>query len=504
MIISFQLKAQKESNYWYFGYHAGLNFNTSPPTVLTDGAIYTDEGCASISSHSGKLQFYTDGITVWNRKHNVMPNGIGLDGNASSTQSGVIVPFPDNPRYYYIFTTDCQEHHLIYGLRYSIVDMEANGGLGDIISKNNLLLTPACEKVTAIKHGTKRAYWLIAHKWNSDSFFTFYIDNNGVNIKSVISEAGTIMEPNGSDWGPAAGYLKASPNGNKIALGNNTGGLFEVFDFNDTTGVISNGFSFTNYANAYGLEFSPNGRFLYASSEYGFESTIKQYDLFAGSTNDIIYSGITLQHYTDPKQGTNAELQLGPDSQIYVTRLGISMLDIIKRPNLQGIDCQYTINGLSLNTGICRLGLPNLIKSYVIPEPFYYDDTCLNGITHFYIPDSGYIDSAWWNFDILSHNKSDSATGLSSNHQYTKPGIYTVRVTEFVGGVKVNFSRTLNITSPSIPQYNFFGHDSLICDSTTVLKAYAQNGIYKWQDGSTDSFYVVSRPGLYKVIITTP
>jgi hypothetical protein len=41
-------------------------------------AISYQEGCATISNSSGQLLFYTDGITVYNRNHQVMPNGTGL------------------------------------------------------------------------------------------------------------------------------------------------------------------------------------------------------------------------------------------------------------------------------------------------------------------------------------------------------------------------------------------------------------------------------------------
>src|SRR6266487_6065397 len=104
VLISFSLSAQKEGYIWYFGYNAGLDFNYgSPPKVLTDGQVHAYEGCATISTKFGKLLFYTDGITVWDRTHQAMPNGKGLLGNNSSTQSGIIVPYPGNANLYFLF-----------------------------------------------------------------------------------------------------------------------------------------------------------------------------------------------------------------------------------------------------------------------------------------------------------------------------------------------------------------------------------------------------------------
>lgn len=97
--------AQKENNIWYFGNESGINFNTTPPTVLTDGKMNAYEGCASVCDDTGKLLFYTDGSYVWNKNHLLMPNGKQLDGGNSSSQSVIIVKKPGSSFIYYIFTT---------------------------------------------------------------------------------------------------------------------------------------------------------------------------------------------------------------------------------------------------------------------------------------------------------------------------------------------------------------------------------------------------------------
>ena len=64
MSFTSTVRAQGEANIWYFGNNAGLDFNTNPPTPLTNGALNTSEGCASVADKNGALVFYTDGITV--------------------------------------------------------------------------------------------------------------------------------------------------------------------------------------------------------------------------------------------------------------------------------------------------------------------------------------------------------------------------------------------------------------------------------------------------------
>ncbi|MGE5944116.1 MAG: hypothetical protein ACM31G_07235, partial [Flavobacteriales bacterium] len=152
--------AQKEANIWYFGHNAGLDFNSGSPAVITDGKLVTEEGCATISNKDGQLLFYTDGMTVWNRNHNIMINGTGLKGHFSSTNSAIIVPKPDFPDIYYIFTVDSEAG--ANGLQFSEVDMSLDGGMGGVTSsKNNFLFARTTEQVTAIKSPLSNSYWVV-------------------------------------------------------------------------------------------------------------------------------------------------------------------------------------------------------------------------------------------------------------------------------------------------------------------------------------------------------
>lgn len=76
---------------WYFGNYIGLNFNTQPVTLLLDGRVGNNETdsepAASICDMDGNLLFYTDGLTVWNREHEVMPGGSGLWSSSTARRS---------------------------------------------------------------------------------------------------------------------------------------------------------------------------------------------------------------------------------------------------------------------------------------------------------------------------------------------------------------------------------------------------------------------------------
>ena len=101
LFIGIQTFSQKQANIWYFGQGAGVDFNFSPPRALTDGQLYTLEGCSTFSNPDGELLFYSDGTTVYDKSHNIMNYtngnpGNNLLGNSSAAQSGMIIPKPLN------------------------------------------------------------------------------------------------------------------------------------------------------------------------------------------------------------------------------------------------------------------------------------------------------------------------------------------------------------------------------------------------------------------------
>ena len=229
--------SQKESANWYFGDFAGLDFNSNSPVPVLNSQLFTKEGCATISDRNGSLLFYTDGITVWDRRHQVMPNGAGLLGHISSTESAIIVPKPGCSLSYYIFTVDKPSYFLsedepIDGVNYSEVDLSLNNGFGDVVdgSKNSHLITydtnnseqseyKCSEKITAVSHSDGASIWVITQFINK--FYAFKIDGNGVNEAPIISTVPETIFILINDDGiniSAIGYLKASPNGKKIAM----------------------------------------------------------------------------------------------------------------------------------------------------------------------------------------------------------------------------------------------------------------------------------------------
>ena len=374
--------AQSEAANWYFGYNSGIKFNQSNNSIssLNNGELNTNEGCATISDSSGNLLFYTDGTTVWNKNHGVMQNGLGLYGDSSSTQSAIIVPKPNDPDIYYIFTVDnhgFDDSHL--GLNYSAVDITLDGGLGGITTKNINLLRECSEKITAVlKDCITKSIWVVSFSSeNGDfpshtTFHAFEVNDSGVNTTSIKSTFPLNVNEH-------RGYLKLSPDGKKMACANVDNGLY-IYDFDSTSGKASNQkelyFNSTS-GNSYGLEFSPNSKLLYVhtSNDYfdredpslneipsNHRSLLIQYNLLA---TDIQGSAVTI----DDRELYRGGLQLGPNGKIYralsaTYTQGLGYLGAINNPNVIGTGCNYQHNAISLSPNTSSQGLPPFIQSF--------------------------------------------------------------------------------------------------------------------------------------------
>ena len=352
------LSAQKEGNIWYFGKGLGLDFNGDEPQLLKDGAMFTDEGCASISDHKGNLLFYTDGRKVWNQKHEVMPNGEDLMGHISATQSAVIIPKPRSRSTYYIFTVDAAENEFKNGLSYTEINMVADNGYGAVKIKNIPLAAPTCEKVTAVVHENQKDFWVITHEWGTDRFFAFLVTERGVDIVPYVTSVGSKIK--GDDLVNGSGYLKASPNGKRLALTIYSENRVELYDFDNSTGEVSNRIKLPKTADlAYGVEFSPDSDKLFVGS---FKTgVIEQYDLL-----DYNQSAISKSRHIIRKEGRYnlGALQLGPDGRIYTTNLHGNYIGVIQNPNDYGTRCRTRDHYIRIGKDQGRLGLPTFIQTY--------------------------------------------------------------------------------------------------------------------------------------------
>lgn len=446
-----ELNSQHQNNNWYFGRNAGISFNTTLPSPI-QSELYTAEGTAVISDPIGNLIFYTDGITVWDRNHDTMPNGIGLLGGNSSTQSALIVPLPFSFSKYFIFTTE--DHLSNGGLSYSMVDMELNNGLGDIVSdtKNTPLLDQTSEKVTSVLHENGHDVWVLTHTRSSSDFFAYLVTESGINLTPIISSLGSLY-PGDAFAGP----IKPSHNGLKLVASNTLHNIVDMFDFNTATGELANFYNINAllppFRQIYGIEFSPNDSLLYVSTTQG-DNIIYQIH--------IASEFVTILNPPD-LHNPYGSLQLGPDNKIYMARGSAQFIDVIHQPDLLGANCDYQEQIVNFPKNIlCFAGLPSYcVYSFFLPNTqILGNDTTL---------------CAGGSFDLsIDISKDCAPINLTWNDGSTElirtidqPGTYWVDIESICG----NLTDTIQIDFvPCLPivHYDLEGCESYMSNGTNM------------------------------------
>ena len=493
LTISQFVFSQKEANIWYFGAYAGLNFNSGKPKVLSNGRLENHEGSAVMCNPEGKLLFYTNGILVWDSIHDVMPNSWYLSGHPSSTQAVIIVPKPGNNRIFYIFTTWAAEllENPKFGFMYSELDMDLNSGKGDIVkSKMNILITtPSCEKLTAVKHANGKDYWVLIHKFNSDTIYSYLVNKNGINLKPVKSTTGVIIKGNKNN---AAGQMKISPDGKKIGCSHlsDSTNLNIVADFNTYTGKISNVWQFPGIY-SYGFEFSKSSKYIYITESIA--GKLLQYDLKTGSQKAFIAS----KKIIDTGYRYCWSLQLAPDDKIYLIEGGSYTLHVIHAPDSAGKNSRVQKDYIKLGPPhYTKLGLPNFIVTYLQKATFNVTKTCINDSTLFSISSENSPDSVNWDFgDPNSGSNNFSTKKMNVAHVYKTSGKYSVKLDYYLKGNIYSCYLDL-IISPL--EKSFLGKDIVICRDTTLTISSLKNYVsYYWNIGNKTKTVTVSKPGLY-------
>jgi PKD repeat protein len=489
LFFQFVSTAQNEARKWYFGYNAGLDFSTSPPTVLTNGALYTDEGCATISDPSGNLLFYTDGSTVWNASHVTMANGTGLFGNSSTTQSALIVRQPGSANIFHIFTLDAGGAG---DLCFSTVNMSLASGSGSVITKNILLASNMTEKLTGAKHCNGIDYWVITHEDATNNFKSFLVTPAGVSVTPVISATGP------TNVG-GLGTMKSSPNGKMLASSRNLPSpgnpvTSDVFNFDQTTGQVSFQYSLYTGLVSYGCEFSPNGTKLYIAG-YDMNLTsfnLAQFDMCAGSA-----TAVSASMYTMSTTNIIGAMQVAPDGKVYCARIGEQIIGVINNPNSSGALCNFVEQGLSIAPNVCQLGLPNFAIAYT-PSLSPFTHTVISCQTATFNAPSiaqtftiigcasnGYsVTGLNWNFGDPGSGAANTSTFVNPQHTFTSAGTYTTTfiINYSCGGGSDTIKQVVNITNTA-PSLSVSGSFT-VCKGEKRIYTVSGANTYTWNNNA--------------------
>jgi len=375
------LAQNKSGNLWVFGAGRAATatfIDTNRPVLIPrfpNGPLYHWHGHSNIcDSSTGKLLFSCNGMIMYDSNCVMMDNGDSLVPfgaythnafpNGMHTQNSLILP-KSNSGLYYVFipTVSDSLYNAIWGpqigdraafdlLLYHIVDINANGGLGKVISKNNVLLKGVeMQKIgmMACRHANGRDWWLVKQgRYDTNEVYRFL-------VKPDTIEGPWIQTFSAPHYSPRdlTGQAAFSPDGKKYAFVHALTQQLFMADFDRCTGELLNPklfnvpidttpstdpkYKYDSLLN--GVCFSPNSQFVYISkrwNQYQFEfnepdSSLAWYHIIQGPDTSMQ----KFQWYSS--------LHRGVDGRIYIGNFGgqYKQMSVIDKPDIKGVGCSF-------------------------------------------------------------------------------------------------------------------------------------------------------------------
>ncbi len=459
--------SQREDYHWLLGYKS---FKPSPDTswgrcefIFSDTSLKIvkthniinklDFTNASISDSSGHLLFYTNGLEVYDKNYNIMPNGDDLnpgtyaDNNEAIgyTVNGgaLILPWPEHKDYYFIF------HHTIDvdtrvwdwhagNMLTTLVNMNLNNGLGDVVYKNKSVYKDNLTygALTACRHSNGRDWWILCPYYTGKKMFIFLLDPNGLNIFKI--------QDFPFELSPGSGQSVFSPDGKKYSFIHFADDYREFFlcDFDRCTGEISN-FNYSQIPkfDLCGVAFSPNNKYLYlATGVFLYQLDMNDSDPFKSKIQIDSIDGF--QSFPQfPSYFTF--MQLAPNGKIYICNgRGPKYLSTIEQPNLKGKACNLRQHNISIvanstipNFPYFRLGAmegstcDTLARGRLPIADWNGKKDSLNHL-RFDFTDQSLYEVREWNWDFGDFSSTDNKSNLQNpNHTFSKDGMYNICLT---------------------------------------------------------------------------
>jgi hypothetical protein len=332
------------------------------------------------------------------------------------------------------------------GLSYSVIDMQGDGGLGEVTSQKNVsLLEITSEKITAVRHDNGQDLWIISSSNSTNEYYTFLLDDSGIAATPVTSEAGTTPISIG------IGYLKSSFDGQYLVSAHTykASDNLDILTFDNNTGQITDFISLScEPLSPYGVEFSPDQSRLYVSvlDENIVAAKLIQFDLTSLNEETIQNSQIVI--FEEQGLFYMGAVQRGPDDLLYVAQT-TSFLGAIQNPNELGLACNYDSEYIELSPGISIYGLPNFLPSFFIDASLSASQFCFGNETNFLITGAPQEAVVNWNFGDAD-SPANTATGFEVSHIYSTGGTYTATATVTFEGEETEYTIEVNIFQPTI------------------------------------------------------
>jgi gliding motility-associated-like protein len=501
--------AQNQANIWYWGNFCGIDFNSGVPDDTHEIHASSGNAMSVMCDTSGNFLFCSNARVVWNSEGDTMQNGTDLIGDGRAAMGALIVQQPESDHLYYLFTVAYNQAEDI-GMHYSVVDMNLDGGLGDVTSEKNIPLAQAwaaSNKLTSVRHTNGEDVWIITRNFKLDQWYAaFLLTSSGLSTQAVISPVSERSELNNM------GSMKVSPDKKYLVAAYEQCDCsdfiktsLDICRFDAASGEIDLLYTLTKNTiliweyEPWAVEFSPDSKLLYVSYyKEGYNvQELYQYDMqFIEDSLQFKQSEMFIA--SGPVNG----LQLARDGKIYCTlpRSSGSIYDylsVINEPWKRGTACNYVADVIYLNGYQTHSFLPNMLLDHLYRFE-WTGEQCQGSPIHFkpnFIPTP---DSIVWNFDDQLAPGSQTNV-LSPMYAFKHSGSHEVKVDIwYPSGRYEHTSREIEISPSPLP---LLGNDTLICNGASItLNANCQADFFTWSTGQFGvSSITISDSGTYWV-----
>lgn len=509
---------------WYFGNSQdGIRFNRSDntATLVANQATPFGTGGSAVATDpaTANLLFYSDGASVYDACHILMPNGNGLTGNNSANQPVAISPVPGQTNKYFVFTSTASfDAGGIISV--SVVDMGLFGNAvfpspstGDLESKNVLLagLNNRSEGMIIVPHNNGNDFWLITHEVNSQNYSATLINAasyTGTFNTTTTAGVGLPITVANFCFNAALNKMAVSPQGPStdalILNFDNTNGTFTFDRF-----IFNSGLPTTANQSIYDIEWSFSGQFLYLSrvGEAGINADLFQYDYSNAS--------ITFASILPAPVFRSFGIQVAPDSAIYHLYQAISGGPLLlgKFTDIDSVASKVIYDRIPFgNNDVAATQFPSFLprENINLTVSFTSIGTCQNAPTAFFSTVSPGADSLVWDF-----GDGNGATGASPIYTYDQAQTFTVTLTAFYQGQSQTASQPVTINA--FPLQLQLVQDTTACRSefppprgssspqqfqVTAAVSGGTPASAIWSNGDTGLTLTPDSAGYYYVVVT--